>query len=292
MSCYFIWGLGFLGTSLARDLRKQGHLVGGCVIEKKAQEYLKDKLGFEHVFLTSEVTKLNAFLHQSELVCVATPVSTTIEILGDLSRLSANPPFVVTDMGSTKSEIMMAARKLFPKLKFTGSHPMAGSELSGPENSREGLFQGSTVYLTRGLYPEADEKVRQFWQMLGCQTVFISEKDHDRQLAYLSHGLHLLSCAVVHLLGDHIPEVLDSPYPPAGGSFRDMTRVSLSNPSLWDAILRSNKQEVVDYLQNLEKLLSNWRDKLERQELDIVGIFEKAREIRQRVVRQIYEPPA
>lgn len=288
MSRYFIWGMGFLGTSLARDLKNLGYEVGGCVLFEKQKKFIKENFNFENIFLVEEKEQIVEFLKNTNLVCIATPVSVTAEILKELSQMTLPAELIVTDMGSTKAEIMSVAYKDFPQLKFTGSHPMAGSELSGPENSKEGLFQGVTVFITPGLYPEANSYVQNFWHGLGSHAIFINEKEHDKQLAYLSHGLHLLACAVAYALED-VPSVFSLPYPPAGGSFRDMTRVAMSNPKLWDAIIHSNRKEIVHYLEKIESLLNNWRKALEQQQLDVVSIFQTAQKLRQKILPTLYE---
>lgn len=283
MNNVFIWGMGLLGASLAYDLKKQGRRVTGCVRSEQNLDFLY-KTGFHEVFLTSQVQQVSHALAQSDVVVLAVPVIATREVLTFLADVTLKPGCIITDMGSTKGEVMQLAKTEFSQLNFTGSHPMAGSELSGPQHAQEDLFKEATVYVVPGLYPQTDDQVTQFWLKLGSHVMSVDALTHDRWLAFLSHGLHLLSCASVHLLKE-IPEVLQSPVSPAAGSFRDISRVAASNPALWKTIIDSNRDEVVSYLSSLESLIGIWKSELSKGRLNVAELFDEAGEIRAKVVQ-------
>ena len=291
MKYYFIWGMGLLGASLAIDLKNKGHGVAGCVRSKKNADYLKEQ-GIADVFTVDDVDGIASALKRSDGVIIGTPVDKIPEILDFLANVQFSN--WVTDMASTKAEIMRHAIHREKKLLFVGSHPMAGSDLAGPQNGRPNLFAGATIYITAAkeleeefgseTYEPAVAEISRFWSDLNANTYMVDYADHDKWAAYLSHGLHLVACMVSHLLED-IPEVFKVPFNPAGGSFRDITRVAGSNPALWDGIIRSNSDEVKNYLQSLQNLVCQWNEKMQNNELDIENIFKDAAEIRNRIIK-------
>ncbi len=288
---YFIWGLGLLGTSLALALKKNGHSVSGTVRSEKSQKILND-LGFADVFLTKD-SSFWEVLKSSDGIIIGTPVEQVFEII-ELIKDQALPKHVwITDMASTKTDLMTYIDKQIDPLLFIGSHPMAGSDLTGPSNAKLDLFEKATIYVTPSenmaklldeqTYNQAVEDIKAMWQEVGAYPFQVSYQDHDKWAAYLSHGLHLVSCMVSHMLND-IPEVYDVPTTPAGGSFRDITRVAGSNPDLWAGIIDSNHKEVKNYLKGLELLIKDWIFALEKGVLPIAEIFEQSAEIRQKII--------
>ena len=255
---YVIWGMGLLGTSLALDLKKLGCKVSGI---EKSRDYIQilEKSGFEKIYHVSD--NFEECLMICDGIIIGTPVDQVFQILEQLSTLNLPENIWITDMASTKSELMEKVNRCDKKINFIGSHPMAGSDLNGPAHARTDLFSGATIYVTASMQGaggtsaeknrEMTQQVYDFWKSLGAHPYEISSEIHDKWAAYLSHGLHLVSCMVSCLLND-IPEVLEMSNPPAGGSFRDITRVAGSNPDLWAGIINSNSKEVTAYLESLE----------------------------------------
>ncbi len=284
MKQVFIWGMGLLGTSIAYDLKNSGYRVSGCVRSQNNLEFLQS-VGLADIVIAEPSPQLLQLLEEADLILLAVPVSATREVFSVLKTSNLKVDVIITDMGSTKAEVMRLAADEFAELRFAGSHPMAGSELSGPQHARAGLFEGVTVYVTPGHYADVNRAVLSFWHELGCRVIELDALKHDRQLAYLSHGLHLLSCAAVHMIKD-IPEVIDCDYSPAAGSFRDISRVSASNPSLWKSIIDSNKTQIAAYLERLEQLIAQWKRQLREDTLDIEKIFLEAGELRRRILKK------
>ena len=197
-------------------------------------------------------------------------------------------------MASTKTDLIEWIEKQEQTFPFVGCHPMAGSDLTGPENASEDLFQNATIYMTlsekmkknkgESQYLSYVQEIQDMWESLGAHPYLISHKQHDQWAAYLSHGLHLISCATSLLLND-IPDSLKTPYNPAGGSFQDITRVSGSNPFLWDGIIRSNSKEVKNYLSQFITLVQGWVDSWDQKDFSVEHIFEKARSMRDQVIK-------
>ncbi|RME91039.1 MAG: prephenate dehydrogenase/arogenate dehydrogenase family protein [Candidatus Hydrogenedentota bacterium] len=292
MQKIFIWGMGLLGTSLGLALRKKGIQVAGVVRSENSRKVLREK-GFAEVYLSHEESIWQGIL-SSDGIVFGTPVDAIYPVLDMLLDRQLPDNIWITDMASTKAELMQRVENLNGKLLFIGSHPMAGSDLTGPENAREDLFENATVFMTLSTkiaektspaqYHQCEKEITNMWELVGARTWQVSYAIHDKWAAYLSHGLHLVSCMVSHLLKD-IPEVLQLPVNPAGGSFRDITRVAGSNPALWDTIISSNQQEVIEYLKSLESLTHKWRVSMEKDAFPIQDIFKEAADLRMQILK-------
>ncbi|MDH4261986.1 MAG: prephenate dehydrogenase/arogenate dehydrogenase family protein [Spirochaetia bacterium] len=298
MKKYIIWGMGLLGTSLALELKKKGADVVGIEKSMENIEILR-KLNFDKIHQADDETFFEEIGNCNGII-IGTPVDQVYSILEKLSVSKIPQTCWITDMASTKNELMYkfttSQNAMISRLNFIGSHPMAGSDLSGPAHARHDLFSGATIYITP---PESNseknmngvketsnsiQQVMEFWKNVGAQPFVISSEVHDKWAAYLSHGLHLVSCMVSHML-ENIPEVYNLKIPPAAGSFRDITRVAGSNPKLWDGIINSNAKEVTKYLDSLEKLIHDWKLLLAEKKLPVEDIFKKSAVIRAAIIK-------
>jgi prephenate dehydrogenase len=169
---------------------------------------------------------------EAELVMLATPISNVPELLAELAPTDA----LITDATSTKMKIAREAEQR--NLRFVGGHPMTGSQLSGVESAKPELFLGARYFLTptENTDPEDYREVSNFVQLLGAIPTAVDPEQHDLLMAALSHLPHLMAVALLKVASDISPEALSF----AGPSFRDLTRVGASNPSLWSDILYEN----------------------------------------------------
>ncbi len=191
----------------------------------------------------------------ADLVVACVPV----DRIGPLLELVAGDlaaDAVVTDVGSTKAGVCAAAERVLPAGRFVGSHPMAGSEKSGPAHASPELFAGRVCFVTptAGSAAAAVARVEQFWQALGMRVAKETPETHDRIVARVSHLPHAVAAALCALLATQ---------PTAWGAFagqglRDTTRVAGGDPGLWRAIFQENRTAVLaalaDYQQVLEQL--------------------------------------
>jgi prephenate dehydrogenase len=168
----------------------------------------------------------------ADLVVLATPISKVTDLVKEISPTDA----LLTDVASTKTAIVREAER--QGLRFVGGHPMAGSQLSGVENARADLFKGARYFLTptSETNPDAYREVAGFVRSLGAVPTAVDPEKHDLLMAALSHLPHLMAAALLKVASDISPEALSF----AGPSFRDLTRVGASNPSLWSDILAGN----------------------------------------------------
>jgi prephenate dehydrogenase len=197
----------------------------------------------------------------AELIIVCTPVGHIVEQVRRIRRACPEDA-LITDAGSTKGKICHAlGGDLGFRGRFVGSHPMAGSEKSGPEHAQADLFEGSVTVITPvESTPEDDAaRIEAFWASLGSRVVRMTADEHDRAVSTVSHLPHLVAAA---LAAGTPPDQLIL----AAGGWRDTTRVASGDVELWRQILVDNRAHVLQALTSFEKVLSEFRDALQRNE--------------------------
>jgi len=229
-----------------------------------------------------------ATLSDADLVLVAVPVAQTGSVLASLAQL-VGPSTIVTDAGSTKQEVIAAARSAMGARvgRFVPGHPIAGTEHSGPEAAFPELFRDRNVVLTPLAENTAADvaRVRRAWEACGARVQELGIAEHDEILAAVSHLPHVLAFALVeHVAGRPGGDKFMSF---AAGGFRDFTRIASSHPEMWRDICVANRGALLKELQGYGRVLDALLDLVERG--DAAGLhtlFEKAREARNRWLQE------
>jgi prephenate dehydrogenase len=190
-------------------------------------------------------THLPRGVQGAELIVVCTPVG---RIAQDVLAAAAvcERTALLTDAGSTKAQLVAELDgALDDAVRFVGSHPLAGSERSGPSQARADLFAGRVVVVTPTprTAPRDVKAIGAFWTALGARVVQMSPQAHDRALAFTSHLPHLVASALAGGLPGEYARF-------AASGFRDITRVASSDPELWRQIFVSNRREVLRSLES------------------------------------------
>lgn len=264
-----IIGAGLIGGSLGLALRKKG--FQGKIIGCDQPEVLRlaKKTGAINQGVADPVKACLG----SNLVVLATPVGTIIDLI---ERLAPHLPSdaLVTDVGSTKAEIVSRAQKAFGNRapdKFVAGHPMAGKENSGIDFADADLFRGAVWFLT----PQPGQNVRRglageyvsWLKKIGAEIVEMNVDEHDQLCAWISHVPQFVSTALAASLveeyGENAP-VLES----GGRALREMTRISGSPYSMWRDVALTNKQPIADALLKLEQRLAHIRENLGSRQLE------------------------
>jgi prephenate dehydrogenase len=263
-----IYGLGLMGGSLGLALKKIGNKVKttGVLRSKKSYEELKNSQITDHLVIEEDFLKMNQW-KDYDIIVFSLPVDLTCE---KISLIPADYKGCITDLGSTKTEIIHAVKNKFSSThNYYSSHPMTGSELSGATNAKEDLYRGKLCILTREENTSSDsiEKITRFWNEIGSSTIEISAKDHDEILSYLSHAPHILSSLLVTWANKS--EIVNkytqmSPLPLSGGGFRDMSRIAGSNPEMWEAIISTNREAILSCLIAYQSQLAELIDLLSK----------------------------
>ena len=217
-------GVGLIGGSVGLAARASGWEVIGA----DSPEVLEKAVSLAAVDRPSTLKEVRG----ADLVVLAAPISKIRDLVTQLPPTDA----LITDVASTKTAIVREAER--HNLRFVGGHPMTGSQLSGVANARADLFKGARYFLTPTgeTNPDAYREVAGFVRSLGAVPTAVDPEKHDLLMAALSHLPHLMAAALLRVASDISPEALSF----AGPSFRDLTRVGASNPSLWSDILAEN----------------------------------------------------
>jgi prephenate dehydrogenase len=238
-----IFGVGLIGGSFALALKRAGGVtqvsgVGRSMTSlRRAQE-----LGIIDTIAANPVEAVRG----ADLVLIAAPVAQTEAILASIEP-HLEPGTVVTDAGSTKSDVVAAARKALGTriAQFVPGHPIAGRELNGPDAAIPDLYVGKKAVITR--LPENSssdvERVASAWKQCGAIIHQLTPEDHDRVFAAVSHLPHLLAYALVDDIAKKPHADLLFQY--AASGFRDFTRIAGSSPEMWRDISLANQSALL-----------------------------------------------
>lgn len=281
-----IFGVGLIGGSFALALKKAnavGQVVG--VGRSEASLSRAKELGIIDVASTSIAEAVAG----AELILVAAPVAQTEAILTSIEP-HLQPGAVVTDAGSTKSDVVAAARKALGNkiAQFVPGHPIAGREQNGPDAAIVDLYVGKKTVLTPLVEnSEADvEKVASAWLQCGAIIHHLTAEEHDRVFAAVSHLPHLLAYALVDDVARKPHADLLFQY--AASGFRDFTRIAGSSPEMWRDISLANHAALLGELDAYMAQLQELRGLLvQRNGKAIEAIYANAQRARQNWIRTI-----
>lgn len=235
-----IVGTGLIGGSLAMVIKKKrlADEVIGVSRHKKSLSLARRKRIIDR---GSQDIRIIA---QADLVVLATPVKTILQLADKISRI-VKKDCVVTDVGSTKEEIVLRLDKLFPN--YVGSHPLAGSEKRSITHAKSDLFADSLCIITptRNTNEPALKKVTAFWTKVGAKTILLSPFEHDRILAFVSHLPHAIAFSL-------IASVPKSYFRFAASGLKDSTRIAASDSVIWEDIFLSNRKNILKTIETFE----------------------------------------
>lgn len=255
-------GCGLMGGSFALALKRAG-------LVKRVVGYSKSPSTTERARLMGviDVEAPSALLAVSgaDIVLLAVPVSATEATFKAIRHL-ITPTTLVMDVGSTKRDVVDAARRVLRDHVgcFVPAHPITGKEVSGVEHADADLYRGKQVILTpiERTFTVQLQKAVDVWTALGCDVIKMSPQSHDAAYAAVSHLPHLIAFALMNGISgqSHGKEYLSL----AGPGFRDFSRIAASDPKMWRDVLIANREELLDQskifqqtLQSLEKLIAS-----------------------------------
>lgn len=258
-------GIGLIGGSFALALKDKGlaSRVIGVESNKEHQQKALD-LG-----LVDEIIELNEAVEKSDLIFLAVPVDAVEELLPSILGKVTNQ--VVMDAGSTKEGIVEAIGNHPNRKRFVATHPMWGTEYSGPEAAVHGAFEGKATVICSKEESDKDavELVEKIYKQLGMHLVFMNAKDHDVHVAYVSHISHITSFALANTVLEKEKEE-DAIFELASGGFESTVRLAKSNPITWASIFMQNKENVLDVLNEHISQLRKFKACLEKENYDFL----------------------
>ena len=262
----FIAGLGLIGGSLAKALKK-----GDTTIYAWDSNEISINAALRDGVVNFGYTDILNKKFDCDIVIIAVPPAFVVETTSKLiPHFGKNTIF--TDVCSVKADIIKEINTL--KCKFIGGHPMAGTEKSGYENSKEDLFENAHYILT-----EENELLEKMIQIIGAKKVIIPFEKHDYLVGVISHIPHIISAGLVNFADNASDAEIITKL--AGGGFRDITRISSSSEYMWQQIIFSNKENMLSQLSDFEKVIGDLKLNLKNDNLDFVlKYFKNAKEFR------------
>ena len=274
-------GVGLIGGSFALGLKKAkavSHVVG------VGRNPANLKVAMERGILDSIAPDTATAARDADLVLVAAPVGQYERIFADL----ANSKAPITDAGSTKRDVIAAARKALGKriAQFVPAHPIAGAEKSGAAAASAELFREKRVVLTplRENRAALVEQVESAWQACGARVSRMDAEEHDAVLAVVSHLPHVLAYALVHGVAKR--NNADQLFSFAAGGFRDFTRIASSHPEMWRDICLANRDRLLQELKSYGNELGSIRKLIQKGDgAGLEKLFAGARDARNKWIR-------
>ncbi|WP_116317387.1 prephenate dehydrogenase [Cupriavidus sp. P-10] len=273
-----IVGVGLIGGSLALALKRAG-VAGTVVGVGRSPASLQKALDLGVI---DEAATLADAACGASLIVLCAPVAQTFALLHALEP-HLQPGTIVTDAGSTKSDVIMAAKTaLGDKVaQFVPAHPIAGRELNGVEAALADLYVGKKTVLCPLQENARDDvaAVRAMWEQAGAQCHVMSAVQHDAVFAAVSHLPHLLSYALVAQVANAEDAALKLDF--AGGGFRDFTRIAASSPEMWRDICVANREALLRELNTYQSVLAHLKTQIEKGDGDgLERIFTRASKTR------------
>ena len=280
-----IIGCGLIGSSLARAIRKNN--LAEKIVSSNRSETINKKV-MELMIVDSSSADTKKMVEGSDLIVIATPLSSYEEIILKIKDSLKNGA-ILTDVGSVKENIINLIEKNIPEnVSWISSHPIAGTEDSGPESGFSELFNNRWCILTpsKKIKEKDIDLLKKFWEKVGSKVDTMEAKQHDYILSITSHLPHLIAYNIVNTSLDTQDEIKSSIVKYSAGGFRDFTRIAASNPIMWRDIFIQNKKNTseminkfINNLEELKKAIENEdKKKLEQ-------IFLKTKKIRKEIIK-------
>ena len=280
-----IIGCGLIGSSLARAIKKY-NLSEKIVSSNRSNIVNKKVLDLKIVDDSSSDTQ--KMVNDSDLIIIATPLS-SYEIVISKIKNSLKSGLILTDVGSVKERVISLVEKAIPKdVSWIPSHPIAGTEESGPDAGFSELFKNRWCILTPS--KKAKEKdintLKSFWKQIGSKVEIMNAKQHDYILSITSHIPHLVAYNIVNTSINIQEEKQSDIIKYSAGGLRDFTRIAASNPIMWRDIFIQNKtntsKEIEKFIANLEDL----KNAIENEDgKKLEEIFIKTKKIRKEIIK-------
>lgn len=271
-------GLGLIGGSIAKKLKNDNPSIQ---IYATASHESTVKQAYQ-MGLIENSTKLElCAFSDCDYIFLCAPVQKNIEYLKELKNI-VKENCIITDVGSTKTEIHNEVIKLGMEQQFIGGHPMTGSEKTGIENADAFLLENA-YYILTPTAKTTERSLEEFRQMalsLGSIPLILDYKDHDYATGAISHLPHMISYALVHLVKeiDNREEIMKRI---AAGGFRDMTRIAASSPVMWQNICFSNKEPLLKLMDLYIDTLTDLKKKITESDREgLLSYFQSAKDYR------------
>ena len=269
-------GIGLIGGSMALALKEKGIATKVIGVDANVvhQQQALD-LG-----LVDEIAHLETAVNDAQIVVVATPVNALVQLVPEILHKIGQQ--IVLDVGSTKTAVLEAISNHPKRGRFVATHPMWGTEYSGPEAAISGAFTGKATVICNKEEsdPDAAVVIENIYRRLGMHVMYMTAHDHDVHVAYVSHISHITSFALANTVLQKEKEE-EAIFELASGGFESTVRLAKSNPSMWVPIFKENRENVLDVLNEHISQLRKFKACLEKENYDYLReLIEDANKIK------------
>jgi prephenate dehydrogenase len=271
-----IIGVGLIGGSLAIQLHEK-KISSKLIGVDSSKEHAKKAVELE---LVDEAMSLDDAIRESDIIVLAIPVDKMVELLpGILNKIDKQ---IVVDLGSTKSQLINAVKDHPKRGRYVATHPMWGTEYSGPQAAVRGAYENKAVIICNANESDADalEWTKAMYKKIGMHLLEMEARAHDLHAAYVSHISHITSFALANTVLQKEKEE-QAIFELASAGFESTVRLAKSNPAMWVPIFMQNKENVLDVLNEHIEQLKKFKESIEKgNDENLKGLIEDANKIR------------
>ena len=278
----YIAGLGLIGASMALGIRRDhpDYEILGYNRSQASRD-----IALERGMIDRATDDFASFAPLADVIILTLPIKQTIAFIQELEGLNLKDGVIISDAGSTKATIVDAAEQYLAgkPIRFVGAHPMAGSHKTGAASADVNLFENAYYIFTPSSLtsPDTLEEMKDLLSGLHARFIEIDAKEHDRVTSQISHFPHILASGLMEQTAVYAQEHEMTRRFAAGG-FRDMTRIAESEPGMWTSILLSNRDTILERIEDFKERLDGIGQAISKgEEEQIWNFFNQAREQRQ-----------
>ena len=278
-----IIGCGLIGSSILRAVEEKNLASKLSVFDKSSHvtSYLKKN------FSSEVCSNISEAVINSDLIIIASPLSSYKEILLSI-KSNLKKDSILTDTGSAKKEVNKIIKNInLDNIYWIASHPIAGTEYSGPEAGFSEIFNNRWCILSadRDVSKSKISKLEEFWTKLGSKTKFMSFEDHDYVLSLTSHLPHAVAYSIVKTAINNEDKFKDDVIQYSAGGLRDFTRIAASDPLMWKDIFIDNCDNILKVLENYSKNLDEIKKAIKKKDSKkLLEIFTSTKKVRKKII--------
>ena len=278
----YIAGLGLIGASMALGIKRDhpDYKILGYNRSQASRD-----IALERGIIDRATDDFASFAPLADVIILTLPIKQTIAFIQELAGLNLKEGVIISDAGSTKDAIVEVAEEYLAgkSVRFVGAHPMAGSHKTGAASADVNLFENAYYIFTPSGLTSSDtiEEMKDLLSGLHARFIEIDAKEHDRVTSQISHFPHILASGLMEQTAVYAQEHEMTRRFAAGG-FRDMTRIAESEPGMWTSILLSNRETILERIEDFKDRLDEIGQAISKgEEEQIWNFFNQAREQRQ-----------
>ena len=278
-----IIGCGLIGSSILRGVINRKLSKKIYVFEKNKKYRSQIKKINKKIIL---INKLDKNIQEMNFVVIATPMSEYKKIISKLNVFLKNNT-LITDVGSTRSNIAkLIKERLSKKLNWIMSHPITGSEVSGPLHGKKSLFENKFCIIVKDKNRINLNKVISFWKKIGSRVILMNLKEHDKIFSITSHLPHLIAYNLIKTAQDFQKKDKKNVIQFSAGGLRDFSRIAASNEIMWRDIFFNNKKNMISAINMFSKNLNSFKKNIQNSEdKDLRKKLLNSKKVRKQIVQ-------